>query len=110
MKKITIAMVCLVAALALTLPLSAAPTAGSWTGWITDSHCGASGAKAEHKGCAEKCVKGGSSLLLYNSADKKLYKLDKQDLALQHLGHEVTVTGKVDGDSIAVESITKAAA
>lgn len=107
MKKTT-ASIALAALVALSLPVAAAPRAGSWTGWITDSHCGASGAKAEHKDCAEKCAKGGSALLLYNPADKKLYKLDKQDLARQNLGYEVTVKGKVDGDEIAVDSIAKA--
>lgn len=105
MKKTLIALVGIAALLVMVMPVAAAPTAGSWNGWVTDTHCGAKGANAEHKDCAVKCAKGGSSLLLFNSADKKLYKLDKQDLALQHLGHEVTVKGKVDGDKIAVDSI-----
>jgi|SRR5579863_7679027 len=87
---------------------SAAATAGSWNGWITDEACGAKGNNAAHKDCAEKCMKGGSKLVLYNSADKKLYKLDNQDMAKGHIGHEVTVTGKVDGDSITVDSIAPA--
>lgn len=87
-----------------------AAEAGSWTGWITDSHCGAKGASTSHKDCGEKCVKGGATAEFYNPADKKLYKLDNQDLAKQHFGHEVTVKGTVDGDSIKVESIEPAAA
>jgi hypothetical protein len=94
----------------LSLSASGASTAGSWTGWITDSHCGASGAKADHKDCAEKCAKGGSALLLYSSGDKKLYKLDRQELAKQNLGYAVTVKGTVEGDKIAVASISKAPA
>jgi hypothetical protein len=109
MKK-TIVFAALAALVALSLPVAASPAAGSWTGWITDSHCGAAGAKADHTACALKCAKGGSSLLLYNTGDKKLYKLDKQDLAQNNLGYEVTVKGKVDGDKIAVDSIAKAAA
>jgi hypothetical protein len=87
---------------------SAAATAGSWTGWITDDACGAKGNNAAHKDCAEKCMKGGSKLVLYNSDDKKIYKLDKQDVAKANIGHEVTVTGKVDGDAISVDSIAPA--
>lgn len=79
--------------------------AGSWTGWVTDEHCGAKGAKAEHAGCAKKCLDGGAKLVFYNSADEKLYKLDNQKLAQEHLGHEVVVNGSVDGDTIQVESI-----
>jgi hypothetical protein len=107
MKRRLVVFASLLAVAALLLPLAAkaAPTAGSWSGWITDEACGAKGANAAHKACAEKCLKGGSALVLYNTDDKKLYKLDKQDVAKEHLGHEVTVTGKVDGDKIAVESI-----
>ncbi len=79
--------------------------AGEWTGWITDDHCGAKGAKAEHKGCATKCLENGGKLVFYNAADQKLYNLDKQDVAKEHLGHEVTVSGEVEGDTIKVSSI-----
>ena len=73
----------LVFALALIL---AAPSfaAESWTGWITDSHCGAKGANAKHtKACVEKCAgsKDGK-VVFYNNADQKLYEIDKAELAL----------------------------
>ena len=35
--------------------------ADDFTGWISDSKCGAKGASAEHKDCAAKCVKGGAA-------------------------------------------------
>lgn len=79
--------------------------AESWTGWVTDEHCGADGAKAEHASCAKKCAKDGAKLVFYNSADQKIYKLDNQELAEEHVGHEVVVNGAVDGDTIKVESI-----
>ena len=80
--------------------------AASWTGWITDEHCGAKGNNAEHKSCAMKCAKDhGAALVFYNNADKKIYKLDKQDVAKAHLGTEVVVTGEAEGDSIKVASI-----
>ena len=85
--------------------LASAGTKGSWTGWITDTHCGAKGATAEHKECALKCVAKGEKLAFYNSADKKLYSIDNQDLAKDNLGQEVTVTGEADGTDIKVESI-----
>ncbi|MFN7941727.1 MAG: DUF5818 domain-containing protein [Thermoanaerobaculia bacterium] len=100
----------LVAALAVAaLVAGPALASDSWTGWITEQHCGAKGASADHKDCAEKCHKGGSPYMFYNSADKKLYSIDNQDLAGQHLGHEVKVTGKVSGDAITVESIQPSA-
>jgi hypothetical protein len=112
MKRTFALLTCLAVLSLLVTPIAATATAaaGSWNGWITDEACGAKGANAAHKDCAVKCVEKGSKLALYNTSDKKLYKLDKQDVAKQHLGHEVTVKGKADGQSIAVESIEPAAA
>ena len=87
------------------LLVPALASADSWTGWITDEHCGAKGAKAEHADCAKKCMDQGGKLVFFNSADQKLYSLDNQKLAEEHLGHEVVVTGMADGNSIKVESI-----
>ena len=96
--------VAFVAAFILATTLQAA----SWTGWISDENCGAKGAKAEHQSCALRCAGRGTKLVFYNNADQKLYKLDKQDLAKENLGHEVVVNGAVDGDAIKVSSITAA--
>ena len=106
MKKLIV----LFALLALTMAAlaGAAATKGTWTGWVTDEHCGAKGASADHKACAEKCAANGSKLVFYNNADKKIYGLDKQDVAKANLGHEVKVTGELEGKSIKVDSISAA--
>jgi hypothetical protein len=101
--------VTLFALLALTVAaLAGAGTKGTWTGWVTDDHCGAKGASADHKACAEKCAAKGSKLVFYNTADKKIYGLDKQDVAKANIGQEVKVTGELDGKNIKVESISPA--
>jgi hypothetical protein len=106
MKKMT---VLLFALFALTVAaLAGAGAKGTWTGWVTDEHCGAKGASADHKACAEKCLGRGDKLVFYNTEDKKIYSLDKQDLAKSNIGQEVKVTGEVDGKSIKVESISPA--
>jgi hypothetical protein len=92
------------------LLVPALASADSWTGWITDDHCGAKGASADHASCAKKCLDQGGKLVFFNSADQKLYNLDNQKLAEEHLGHEVVVTGTADGDGIKVESIAAPAA
>jgi len=109
MKKTTVMLLTLLALAAFALPL-AAGTKGTWTGWITDDSCGAKGAKAEHKSCAEKCLSKGGKLVFYNTEDQKLYSIDKQDVAKEHLGHEVKVTGEAEGNAIKVESIEMAKA
>ena len=83
-------------------------SADSWTGWVTDEHCGAKGAKADHADCAKKCMDQGGKLVFFNNADQKLYSLDNQKLAEEHIGHEVVVKGSVHGNTIKVESIDAA--
>lgn len=88
------------------LPLTAsAGDGGQWTGWITDESCGAKGANAEHKACALKCRERGEAFVFYNNADEKLYQLSDQEMAAENLGHEVTVHGELEGDTITVASI-----
>jgi hypothetical protein len=94
--------------LAAAVPVAVQAGEGEWTGWITDDHCGAQGANAGHKACAEKCLGDGGTLVFYNPGDQKIYKLDNQEMAKGHLGHEVKVKGAVEGDSIKVASIEEA--
>jgi hypothetical protein len=65
--------------------------------------------KGEHasnaKECAIACAKKGGTYALYDAASKKAYRLDNQKKAGAFAGQTVTVTGKVDGDSIQVSSI-----
>jgi hypothetical protein len=79
------------------------------TGYISDSHCGAKGAKAGHEECATKCVKEHDAKYVFvNDADHKVYTIDNQDKAASHAGHHVTVKGAVEGDSLKVASIDMA--
>lgn len=94
----------------LALFLAPAAHADSWTGWISDSHCGAGGAKPGHASCAKKCKEDGGKFIFVNNADKKVYQISKQDIADDLLAGEVTVTGSLEGDAIKVESIVKKAA
>jgi hypothetical protein len=83
----------------------------SWTGWISDSQCGAKGAndKEGTAECTTKCVKEhGAKYVFVNDADKKVYMVDAQDKVAAHAGHHVTVTGTVDGDTLKLASIDMA--
>jgi hypothetical protein len=81
----------------------AAATDGSWTGWVTDTHCGEKGAKAGHEACAAKCVKEGGKYALYSPADKSMWVLSNQDEAAKMAGKEVTVKGKADAEKKTIE-------
>jgi len=81
---------------------------GSWTGYITDSKCGA---KAAHEGaeeCTAKCVKEGATLVFVNDSDKKVYTISDQDKVAAHAGHHVAVKGSVEGNALTVASIDMA--
>src|SRR5436309_15022878 len=91
---------------ALMFLAASALQAASWTGWITDEHCGAKGNNAEHKSCAMKCAKDhNAALVFYNNDDKKIYKLSDQKAAMDNIGHEVTVTGEAKDGLITVAKI-----
>jgi hypothetical protein len=81
---------------------------GSWTGYITDSKCGA---KAAHEGaeeCTAKCVKEGASLVFVNDTDKKVFSISDQSKVAAHAGHHVAVKGSVEGSTLTVASIDMA--
>jgi hypothetical protein len=73
---------------------------GSWTGWVTDDHCGAAGAKAAHADCAAKCVKEkGAKWALYNTSDKSMFVLSGDDAMVAKMAaKEVRVKGTMDKD------------
>jgi hypothetical protein len=82
----------------------------TWTGWISDSHCGAKGMSADHKSCAMTCIKNGSKWVFVNGADKKVLTIENQDAVSgdKDLGQAVTVTGHVtDKGDLHVDSIAK---
>jgi len=82
---------------------------GSWTGYITDSACGAKGANDKHADCAVKCVKEkGAKYVFVNDADKKVYAIDAQDKVAAHAGHHVTVKGSVEGGNLKLSGIEMA--
>ncbi len=97
MKKIVFAAVLVLS----TFSLSA--FAEELTGYISDSKCAAKGEKDAHADCAVKCVKGGAAAVFV--ADGKVYKIDDQSKVADHVGHKVTITGKIDGDTVKVDSV-----
>lgn len=81
--------------------------AGEFTGVLADSKCKHTDGTAAHIACTEKCVKGGADAVFVTS-DDKVYKIDKasMDKVTPHLGHKVTVTGNVTGDTITIDSVS----
>jgi len=94
------------AATAAAFAVDAAAQPTTVKGWITDSFCGAKNANAAGAQCAKDCYKKGAKLELV--ADGKTYQISDQKAALDHVGHEVVVTGTLDNDTIKVEKIEAA--
>jgi hypothetical protein len=101
--------------LVLVLVLGTAPLAfgaDEWAGYVTETHCGAAGAKAEHADCAIKCVKEkGAKWAIYNPADKSMFVLSGDDAMMEKMaGKKVKVKGSMDKDKkiITVASMEQA--
>ena len=95
----------ILATAALFLTFSASAFAETWSGTISDSMCAAKHEKAtkEDMECAQKCVKGGSPAVFVS--DGKVYKIDNQASVKDHIGHKVTITGTMTGDSIHIDDV-----
>jgi hypothetical protein len=78
---------------------------GTWTGWISDSHCGAKGAKEGHVACAKKCIKEGSVAVFV--VGDKVYSINNPKKVSKYLGEKVTVTGTITGDAIDIAKVSK---
>ena len=103
--------------LALSALASMTMFAGQMTGYISDEKCAVSGAKAktaaewidpaQFEGCAKRCVKAGSPAV-FVTEDNKILKIDAASVekVTPHIGHKVTVTGKVEGGVLKIDSIS----
>ena len=86
--------------------------AEKWTGTISDAKCGMAHADASEKSmkCVEACVKAGQAPVFV--VDGKVLKIDaaSKDKGTAHLGHKVTIDGKLTGDTVTVKSVKMAKA
>jgi hypothetical protein len=73
-------------------------------GYVSDSMCGAKGAKAGHTDCMNKCITKGAKYVIVTDKGNKVLTVDNPDALKGHEGHHVAVTGTVTGDSIHVDS------
>ena len=111
MRKVASVLAVLGLVLAMATLVKADEKTMTWTGWISDSACGAKGATAAHKACGEKCVKEkGASYVFVDSKTKTVHKIHNQDaVSADNFGMEVKVTGHTMEDgSIHVDSVASA--
>jgi hypothetical protein len=95
------------AALALVSLLATASFAGdaaTVNGWVADSKCGVKGAHEGAAECTKKCLDAGAKMVVVTDKDQKVLTVSNPEALKGNEGHHVAVTGKVEGDSIKVDS------
>ena len=97
--------------------LGFAAPGGTMVGYISDTKCATSSAKAKtaaewikpaaFENCVKDCLKEGSEAV-FVTEDNKILKLDaaSKDKITKFLGHKVSVTGKVEGSTLKIDSIS----
>ena len=81
----------------------------TFTGTVSDEHCGAKHAKASAaaEACVEKCVSGGAKYVLVSHG--KVYQVDDQDKFKGLGGKSVKVTGTLSDSTITVAEVSTVA-
>jgi len=85
--------------------LAFAADKGTWTGYISDSKCGAKGNNAGHADCAKKCVKDGYAPVFV--VGDKVYTINDPKKVSKYIGDQVTITGTITGDALDIDKISK---
>jgi hypothetical protein len=78
---------------------------GTWTGYISDSHCGAKGNNDGHASCAKKCIKDGYAPVFV--VGDKVYTINDPKKVSKFIGDKVTITGTITGDALDIEKVSK---
>ena len=82
--------------------------AAEYKGTISDAGCKAAHADASEKSmkCVEKCVKdkGAAAVLVSDGKVLKIADASKAKV-MDHLGHKVVVDGKLDGETLTIDSV-----
>ena len=86
---------------------AASAMAADVTGYIIDKNCSGKKAMMGDEACAKRCMERGAPAVLATE-DGKIYTISNQDKVKESAGKKVTVTGKLEGDTITVDTIAPA--
>jgi hypothetical protein len=80
------------------------------TGFISDSQCKHNGSSAKDVACSKACINKKGAAPVFVSEGKVLnFDAASADKAKEMAGEKVTIDGTVNGDTITINSIKKAA-
>ena len=87
--------------------MAAGAMAESLSGTISDAKCGAKHADASESDakCVQSCIRRGSAPVFVSGGKVYNISADSKDKVMEKLGQKVTVNGKLDGDTITIESV-----
>ena len=86
--------------------LSVSAFAETYNAYISDAKCAGKHAEDMNGKCVQNCVKGGQAPVAV--VDGKVYKVSDAAKVMDHLGHKVVITGKVDGETLNIDSVKMA--
>jgi len=89
---------------ALAIGLAANGFAAQFKGFVEDTQCSKLPDMKNDSACAQKCIKAGSPAVLVTE-DGKIYKIANQAKIVSHAGENVTVEGKLKGNTITIASL-----
>lgn len=88
---------------------AAAAFAGDWTGYVSETKCGAkhNDGSAAAVACVKTCIKGGAKPVLV--VDGKVVAISNSDKVPEALyGQKVMVSGELKDDAVEIETIAAA--
>jgi hypothetical protein len=97
-------------------PAAPGPADGEFLGFITDTECGPNHAPMIAKGgmgkddreCTLICVKKGATYGFVDADRRRFYQLDDQDAPAAYAGRRVRIRGRLQGDTIVLQSVAPA--
>lgn len=88
----------------IALGMSVCAMADDFTGTIVDKSCAGNKDMIGDEACTKRCLERGDPAVLA-TADGKIYAIADQDKVKAAAGKKVTITGKLTGDTIKVDSV-----
>ena len=79
--------------------------ASDLTGYVIDKKCSSNKAMLGNEKCAQSCIKRGDSAVIVTD-DGKIYAVSNQDKVVPLAGKKVTVSGKISGETITVDTVS----
>jgi len=84
--------------------MSLSAIAADFSGYIIDKNCASKKEMWGNVACATSCIKRGSPAVLVTE-EGKVYNISNQDKVKELAGKKVTVSGKMESDTITVDTV-----